>query len=209
VSYPENKDAAKQREDLLGLINTAIGSDVDVVADEGSGFLAIMGKSNPNIRQDVPAAFEMYTLLSHYLPKLPLHAVPLGGVDVLLTPSVLYDSAAGRVVALIPIEANQMELVAYWITDQLRSSTVKAMAGLLALPFSVEEHDGVRHMIPEWFGAFYVNGNEDHCVPILALRSVTYDQRFGDWVAVALERMQVFGLPCDAANKATQQKTSH
>jgi UDP-2,3-diacylglucosamine pyrophosphatase LpxH len=52
------------------------------------------------------------------------------------------------------------------------------------------------------FAVFYVDGNEDHCIPILALSSVLEDERFGDWVSVAFERMQTFCLPCNRARSA-------
>jgi hypothetical protein len=210
MSYPENFDAEGQRQELLGMIDNAIGADVDVLADSGTGFVAVMGKkANMDIRQDVPAAFEMYTLLSHFMKTLPFHVSELGKADTVLSPSVHFDKANGRVVALIPIGAKELELVSFWLSEGLRSNTVKAMAGMLALPFSVEVHEDRSHLIPEWFAAFYVNGSEDHCVPMLALRSVTMDERFGDWVAIALERMQVFGLPCASAQNAIDQKTAH
>lgn len=209
MRYSENLDAEGQRQVLTGMIENAIGADVDVIADSGSGFVAVMGKkSNLDIRQDVPAAYEMYTLLSHFLDKLPFHVGELGGADTVLSPSVHFDKANGRVVALIPVGEKELELISFWLAEGLRSSTVKAMAGVLALPFSVEAHEDEPYLIPEWFAAFYVNGNEDHCVPMLALRSVTRDERFGDWVAIALERMQVFGLPCESAQNAIDQKTA-
>lgn len=207
MTYPENKDAARHRTEIADLVQAAISGDV--IEDSGGGFVAVMAKSNPNVQQDIPAAFEMYTLLSHYLDKLPVHAVPLSSADVLLAPAIFYDEPAGKVVALLPVQAGELDLIAYWVAGGIRSDTVRGMAGVLALPFSVETHDDVRHLIPEWFAAFYVGGSEDHMVPSLTMRSITLDERFGDWVAVALERMQVFGLPSAAANSAIQQKTSH
>ena len=63
----------------------------------------------------------------------------------------------------------------------------------------------VEHLLPEWFAAFYVRGEPGHCIPILALRSVLADQRFGgDWVAVALERMTAFALPQEQAASAVR-----
>jgi len=208
MSYAATFDAKEQLAVLNQLIMTALGQDVDVINDTGSGFVAVMGKKNPHIQQDVPAAYEMYTLLMHYLTTLPLFVGPLGAVDTILAPAIHFDVEAGRVLALVPIGEQEMELVAHWLADGLRSSTVKAMAGLIAMPFSIEEHDGVKHLIPEWFAAFYVGGNEDHCVPMLSLRSVTLDERFGDWVAVALERMKIFGMPSDSAQNAMSQKTA-
>jgi hypothetical protein len=207
MSYPQNNDADHQRAEIVQLIDAAIGGDV--LTNSGGGFLAVMATSNSYVQQDIPAASEMYTLLAHYITSLPLYAVTLQGADVLLSPAVLYDEPAGKLVALLPIKEQELDLIAYWAAGGIRSDTVRAMKGLLALPFSIEVRDDVRHLIPEWFAAFYVNGSEEHCVPTLTLRSITQDERFGDWVAVALERMQVFGLPCDSASNAIHQKTSH
>ena len=197
---------ADQQQWLHSLIHAAIGGDV--LTEEGGGFVAVMAQSNPHIRQDIPCAFEMYTLLDHYLESSRMAALPRGYAIADLAPSILVDREAGRVLALIAVPELQMELIAFWMAEGLRSQTVKNMPGVLAMPFSIELRDGVEHLIPEWFAAFYVDGNPEHCVPILALRSVTCDDRFGDWVSIALERMQYFGLPCtsaaDAVKKATQ-----
>lgn len=197
-------DSAAQRSAIKLMIDAAIGGDV--LADSGGGFVRVMAKNKPHIQQDIPAAFEMYTLLSHFLPQLPLRPLALEHAPPLLSPAILYDEAAGRVVALIPLAPGEMELVAYWVSGGLRSDMVKAMAGLLALPFSIETHDGTQHLIPEWFAAFYVDSSAAHCVPILTLPSVTTDERIGDWVEVALLRMPFFGLPCTIASDAVKHQ---
>lgn len=199
-------NAADQQTWLYGLIQAAIGGDV--ISEEGGGFVAVMAQSNPHIRQDIPSAFEMYTLLEHFLASSIVSTLPQHATISHLAPSILVDREAGRVLALLAIPAQQMELIAFWLAEGLRSQTVKGMPGILAIPFAVEVRDGIEHLIPEWFAAFYVDGNPEHCVPILSLRSVTCDDRFGDWVSIALERMQHYGLPCtfaaDAVKKATQ-----
>ena len=191
------------RDEIARWVERAIGGDV--IADGDGGFVAVMAKGNPQIRQDIPAAFEMYTLLSHYASSLPLHAVDLTDAEVHLVPAILYDQKAGKVLALIPIGAGELDLVAYWVAGGIPSDTVRRMSGLLALPFSLETHAEEQHLIPEWFAVFYVKGSADHCVPSLTMRSVTADDRFGDWVAVALHRMEIYGLPKDAAKDAVQQ----
>lgn len=206
MSYPENNQADRQRAELAALVDSAIGGDV--LTDSGGGFVAVMAKGNPNIKQDIPAAFDMYALLSHFLQKLPIYAVTLEEADALLAPAVLFDEPAGRIVLLIPVEKNELDAIAFWVAEGIRSNTVRAMGGILALPFSIETHDDVRHLIPEWFAAFYVDGSEDHCIPSLTFRSVTLDERFGDWVAIAFERMRVFGLPCEAASNGIRQETT-
>jgi hypothetical protein len=189
---------------LLGLIDIAISAD-SASADAG-GFLSVMSRNKPHIRQDIPAAFEMYTLLSHHLLTLPLRLLPLEDACLALTPGIAFDAPSGRVVALLPVEARQLELVAYWLTDGLQSDTVRAMAGVLALPFSIEVHNEVQWLVPEWFAAFYIDMDSpgQRCVPILALRSVIQDERFSDWVVIARQRMRVFGLPCEETRPETQ-----
>jgi len=205
--YPTNPAAERQRQELQTLAEAAISGDV--LTGEGSGFMtAVMGRQKKLVQQDIPAAMEMYTLLSHFLARLPLHAVTFEGADVLLAPSILFDEPAGKVVALVPIGADELSLVALWIAAGIRSETVRKMAGVLALPFSIEMHSETQVLVPEWFAAFYVSGNEDHCVPTLIMQSVMDDDRFRDWVAVALERMSVFGLPNASAKGAIHQTTA-
>lgn len=196
---------ADQQQWLHSLIQAAIGGDV--ISEEGGGFVTVMAQSNPHIRQDIPSAFEMYTLLDHFLGSSRISELPRDSALTDLAPSILIDRKAGRVLALIAIPALQMELIAFWLAEGLRSQTVKNMPGILAMPFSIEVRDEVEHLIPEWFAAFYVDGKPEHCVPILALRSVTGDDRFGDWVSIALERMQHFGLPCTSATDAVKTAT--
>ena len=169
------------------------------------GFVSVMAKSTPAIQKDIPAAFEMYTLLAHYLDVLPVRQAPLAfGADTLqLEPGIVMDDAGSKVVALLPVKANQLGEVAFWLADALPSREVKAMPGMLALMFSVETHDDIKHLLPEWLAAFYVQGEQKHCVPVLALKSVLEDERFGgDWVAVALHRLTEFALPQADAQQA-------
>lgn len=198
-------NSTPEKEWLHSLIQSAIGGDV--ITEEGGGFVAVMAQSNPHIRQDIPSAFEMYTLLEHFLASSEITHFSQSDTILGLAPSVLIDKTAGRVMALVSIPAKQFELIAFWLAEGLRSQIVKELPGTLAIPFSIEERDGVEHLIPEWFAAYYVDGSPEHCVPILALRSVTSDERFGDWVSIALERMQHFDLPSTAAAAAVKTAT--
>lgn len=192
------------------LIDAAISADV--IDDSNAGFIGVMGKSSPGIRTDIPAAYEAYTLLSHYLTRLPdcsldldegLHVVPV-------KPAILHDAKRSRLVALLPIRAGELTEIAFWLTSNIPSEQVKRMAGVLALPFSIETHEGNEMMLPEWFAALYVNADASHCIPLLTLKSVMQDQRFGgDWVAVALERMKIFSLPTESASTAVKMSTGH
>lgn len=199
-------DTTKE-EKISVLINTAISGDV--LTDDGSGLIAVMAKSRQSIQQDIPAAFEMYTLLSHFLSRLPLLAAHLGEdqPDVALDPSILHDDANGRIVALIPIANGEIGEIAYWLADGLPSERIKQMAGVLAICFSIEKLAATERLLPEWFAAFYVDGDARHCIPILALRSIMGDENFsGDWVDIALNRMAVFSLPRADATEGVKKK---
>ena len=177
----------------------------DIFAQAGGGFVSVMAKSSPAIQKDIPAAFEMYTLLEHYLKSLPVRHAAIGyGAKMLdLEPGIVVDDDGRKVIALLPIQATQLAQVAFWLADALPSQEVKAMPGTLALMFSVETHEGTEHLLPEWMAVFYVQGDARHCVPILALKSVLEDERFGgDWVAVALHRLTDFSLPQADAQQA-------
>lgn len=177
----------------------------DVLAQAGGGFVSVMAKSAPAIQKDIPAAFEMYTLLEHFLKSLPIRQAALGfdAETLELEPGIVVDHDGNKVVALLPIQAGQLGEVAFWLADALPSREVKTLPGILALVFSVETHEDIKHLLPEWTAAFYVQGLARHCVPILALKSVLEDKRFGgDWVAVALHRLASFALPQAEAQQA-------
>jgi hypothetical protein len=201
--------ATTEQEQIERLINAAISADV--FSESSGGFLTLMGRKSKAIRQDVPAAFEMYTLLQHFWSKLPFRLTPMDETKapLAMTAGFDHDVSNGRLVALIPIEAGTLPHVSYWLCESIRSGTVTAMGGLLALAFTIENHDGVDHLLPDWFAAFYVDGKADHCVPILALRSVAEDDRFGEWVETALHRMSAFGLPSQDALEAVRTRAAN
>ncbi|MFP3996362.1 hypothetical protein SHV74_17620 [Pseudomonas capeferrum] len=191
------------RGELEAFVAQAISGNV--FAQSGGGFVSVMAKSTPAIQKDIPAAFEMYTLLEHFLKTLPIRheALGFGAPTINLEPGIVVSHDGGKVIALLPIQANQLGDVAFWLADALPSREVKAMPGTLALMFTVETHDAINHLLPEWLAAFYVQGDARHCVPILALKSVLEDERFGgDWVAVAVHRLTEFALPQAAAEQA-------
>jgi len=188
---------------IQAMIQAAISGDT--LFGKGIRFVSVMGRNSLNIQQDIPAAFEAYTLLSHFLETLPVRSALLNPTHRItnLSPVILYDTVTGRVVGLLPIEAAQLTAVAHWLIDHMPSDQVKKMPGLLAIPFSIEQHAGMECLLPEWFAAFYVHSEPNHCIPILTLRSVLSDHRFGgDWVNVALERMALFALPQQQATNA-------
>jgi len=187
------------------LIQNAIGGDI--LTENDGGFIAVMSKKGVNVQNDIPVAFEMYSLLSFFMSSLPITDVELSDdmPEIALTPSILYDSATQRLVVLVPIGRQALSDVAYWISDNFRSDHVKQMPGILAIPFSIEMHDTVYHLLPEWFCAFYVDGDKNHCVPLLSFKSVMDNAQFGgDWVDVALKRMAAFCLPHEEALRAAK-----
>lgn len=158
---------------------------------------------------DVPAALEMVALLQHFTPAAHVRVVPASGLetvpaDVELEPGVVWSDA--NLLLLVNIPESSFEDVAYWVADRLPSAKVKALPGVLALPFTVEsvEVDGSEQAVlfPDWFSVFYPHGMAHHAVPILTLRSVLANGAFGgDWVDAAVGRMGVYGLPRESAEK--------
>jgi len=185
------------RDELLHLL------DVAEAAGAGS-MLAIMGAhENSSIAHDIPVAAEMLGLLRHFLPTLPYQVTKDGLLA--LDPGIYDYTELGHVVALIPLHAGELDLVAYWLSQAMQSPKLVALPGMLALPFSIEIHDGQRWLIPEWFALFYVDRSPKHCVPLLAFRSVLNDGRFADWVPAALVRADSFGLRTEEATKAANR----
>ena len=201
MTGPDNHDATRTL--LEGMAERAIGGDI--LTERDGGFLAVMSKGSSMVRQDIPASFEMYSLLLHFLPKSQVSHASFQAADLVLVPGVQYDPDRKAVVLLVAIEAEALQYVACAIADNLRSDKVKAMPGVLAVPFAIETIEGEQFLVPEWFVSFYVDGNEDQCVPLLTGRSVTDDQRFGDWVNIAVERMAHFGLPRASAHEAVNR----
>jgi hypothetical protein len=199
--------------DLLKLLDAAEalgdGSILALMAAD-AGKLA-NANTNARIAQDVPVASEMFGLLRHSLEVLSLR--PRGECDVTLEPGIVFDSSGEHVVALMPVKAGELDLIAYWLSQGIQSPKLLALPGVLALPFAIETFDDRRWLIPEWFALFYVDALPAHCVPLLAMRSVLNDERFGDWVSNALARADAFGLPVSdavaGAEKVILQKASH
>ncbi|KPY55639.1 hypothetical protein [Pseudomonas amygdali] len=192
---------------LAGLVAAAIGGDI--FSETDGGFVSIMAKSAPSIQSDIPAAFEMYSLLEHFLKTLSVQESVMGpdAPTLQLSGGIVVSDDGKKLVAFLPVNAGELSDIAFWLADGLPSREIKKMPGLLALPFSIEQHGDASHLLPEWFAAYYVQSSAEHCVPILALKSVMNDQRFGgDWVAVAIHRMTAFSLPQADAEAAAGSK---
>ena len=164
-------------------------------AISGNGFIELMSQKTPN---DIPMAFEMYTLLGYFLEKLPLKEVKLqiGATEISLEQTILYDMENSRVIALISVNENELQEIAYWLADGIPSSLIKEKSGILALPFSIEKHNDEPYLIPEWFAVLYIDQDPEQFIPLLTLKSILNNEQFGgDWVDIALKRMDIFSLP--------------
>ena len=167
-----------------------------------NGFISIMAGKSTEVQQDIPAAFESYGLLSHFLLRLSVRHTALSDMEppVELAAAIHFDADKGRLLALVPIGIGELDAVAYWCTTSIMSTAVKQMQGLLALPFSLETHAETEVLIPDWCAAFYANSKSFHCIPILTLRSILSKEEIGqDWVNAALARLRTYALPMDAA----------
>ena len=166
------------------------------------GFITVMAGKSTEVQQDIPAAFESYGLLSHFLHHLPVRHTALSDKDppVELAAAIHFDADNGRLLALVPIGIGELDAVAHWYTASIMSTAVKQMQGLLALPFSLETHAETEVLIPDWCAAFFANGKSFHCIPILTLRSILSKEAVGqDWVNAALARLRTYALPVSAA----------
>lgn len=190
---------APQLREITDLLSEAMGAE--------HGFISAMSRKSAAVRQDIAPAFEMYSLLAHYLDKLPASQGRLESREIELKPGLVFDAEGGRLVMALPIPEGELESVALWVAQGIHSATVRQMPGLLVLLFEIRREGESQHLIPEWFCAFYVDGRPDHCVICLALKSVTLlDARFSDWMAIALDRLASFGLPHAAARDALRSE---
>ena len=167
--------------------------------ESDDSILKIMGR-NAAYARDVPVATEMIALLQHFAPALEIrHAPELGhdhAPDVHLSPGIVWGD--GKFLLLLDVPADTFEYIAHWIADRLPSAQIKAMPGILTLPFTIEPKgdDGRLFLFPDWFSVFYPYGWKDNVFPILGLKSVLMNESFGgDWVKAAIGRMGFYSLP--------------
>lgn len=203
------------RAEIQALTEAAMCGEVLYPSEVKTSVLRAMGRNELQAR-DVPGAMEMIALLQHFAPRLSVldKSVPgLGddGQDVALAPSLLWGGS--KLLLLIEVPAGEFESIAYWVADTLPSHKLKAMPGILALPFTIaaagEGEQATPTLIPDWFAVFYPHGKPEHAFVTLVLRSMlSNDAVGGDWVDVAVARMGFFGLPRQNAenfvNKGTQ-----
>src|SRR5690606_21024395 len=126
---------------------------------------------NPRVGQDIAVASEMLGLLRHFMGKLPFQYFS-SKTALALEPGIYFDSASSVLVALLPIGPSELSLVAYWLSETLENGKVVELPGLLALPFTIEVHDEKQWLMPEWNVIFYIDSSVEHCMPLLAMKSV-------------------------------------
>ena len=190
---------------IASLTNAAMGGDWE--ANEQPSVLQVMGR-DPAKARDVPVAMEMVALLQHFADRLAVRDVPelgeIGSQDVELSPGIVWGGS--KLLALLDIPAGAFEEMAHWIADSLPSAKIRAMPGVLALPFTIENQgdgDDVQAVLfPDWIAVFYPHARAEHAFPILTLRSVLASEAFGgDWVDAAVGRMGFYGLPRQLAEQ--------
>lgn len=175
---------------------------------ETASILRAMGRKVVESK-DVPVAMEMVALLQHFAPRLPVSHQ--GDGDVALAPGVVWGDS--RLLLLLDVPAESFGDMAHWIADSMPSAKIKALPGLLALPFSIEDpakessNNAQAALFPEWFAVFYPYAKPEHAFPILTLRSVlSHDAFGGDWVSAAVGRMGHYGLPRKQAEESLSKK---
>lgn len=186
--------------EIEALTNAALCGEVLYRDMAQASVLRTMGNSALQSR-DVPVAMEMIALLQHFAPRLGvLDNTGLGddGQDVELAPGVLWGGS--KLLLLIDVPAGQFEDISHWVADSLPSAKIKAMPGILALPFTIEqkgdEADAQALLFPEYFAVFYPHGKADNAFLTLTMRSVLEHEAIGgDWVDAAVARMGFYGLP--------------
>ena len=182
---------------ISGLTQSALCGDWSTETEPS--VLRTMGRDSAKAL-DVPVAMEMVALLQHFGATLPVRCAALGGeASVNLLAGVVWDNSE-RILLLLEVAANTLGDTAHWISDALPSDTIRALPGVLALPFTVE-HQGVGSdakpvLFPDWFCVYYPHASGAHAFPILALKSVMRHDAFGgDWVNAAVGRMAHYSLP--------------
>jgi len=142
--------------------------------------------------RDAATSAEMVGLLESYLGVVPLSLTSLSEAQPLpsLDPAIHFDTAAHRVVMLVPVGADDLDCFACWVRTGLGEARHAGAAGVLAVTFEVPG-DGDGRLRPSWCAAFYPEGVA-HGVPVRALLASSQDD---DWQRLARHDLKSFGLP--------------
>lgn len=125
----------KKDVELLSLIKKSISQTLD---DDGGGtpegLLGVMSKSGSMSLSDIPAVFECFSLLQHYL----VNGAPVLDQDELHSSSII-DFGRSVVITrmdstmytlLLKIEPGDLLYTAHWCTASIKSETVLGMGGV-------------------------------------------------------------------------------
>ena len=157
------------------------------------GLVASMGK-NPTQSEDIPRVTEVYSLLEHFLEKLPVVQNNFDYDNLIIEPCIAMDKK--RLVLLMPVKANTGKHICHWLFDNIHSDTIKAKSGIVAIPFQFATIKERLQIIPDWFFCFYPDGAELFFTPSLIIKSILNNDAIGeDWVSEAMARMTFFRLP--------------
>lgn len=197
---------AKIRETLRLLINNSISQDFD---ERGDGLpeslIGMMSKTGKVSLSDIPAVFECLSLFGHYLDNnANLIESDVSSKNLLVDSgdyNVSFRNDLSAFTLQIKIDAGDLPYIAHWCSNSVQSETLMNMGGIYVMPFYTETINNGLVLFPDWCQAFYVGGNPDHCIPMLALQSIETLNPFenGDFASTALYRLSYYGLPVDKA----------
>lgn len=193
---------------ILEQCHRAISEDV-LSADEGKyGLVQLLQSKGPKFAADIPAVFEYFSLLEHVITTCKSVGIVKAensrsfSVNGLLT-GVYVAEDQKQLLLAIQVEADMLPYVAHWITETIPSDKIKALPGTLVIPFALEEHSNESFLLPEWCAAFYVDSEDEKCIPVITLRSVLHTESIPpDWTLSALYRLHSYGLDVHKAIKA-------
>lgn len=171
----DSMQAVAIRSVIASLTDAAMCGDWQ--GSDAASVLRVMGR-NPLKARDVPVAMEMIALLQHFSTRLDVRDVPglgeEGEEDVELAPGIVWGGS--KLLVLLDVPAGTFEDIAHWVADSLPSAKIKAMPGVLALPFTIEstgEGDEAKAVLfPDWVaacsirtGAKSMRSRSSPCVP--------------------------------------------
>lgn len=206
----------ENRKSLLTHINNSISQSFDQSGKgDAAGIIGLLGSSCKLSQTDIPAVFESYSLLSHYLSSgIELCLMNSDSLDKLINDCksrVVITHENNKVILLVNIDEGELPYILHWCSDSIQSETVRNMEGVYVLPFYYEGTKNDAWLIPDWCHAFYLHGDHRRCVPLLAFRSIENAIEFpnGDYAATALHRLSSYALPVDTALEQLEKKTRH
>ena len=180
------------KEDLIRICSQ------ELVAD--GGLISIMGNNNEKIK-DVPVVSEALSCLLNALNsetiKFETVSEDQSNIDN-FSERVVYRKSPEQILYFMDIKEDTISERIFWAAEKL-PAIIKEKKGTYIFLYSIEEYNGIKRLIPEWFNLFYMDNNVNTCVPILACYSVLNYPEFSDWVPVSLYRSETFFLPVQAA----------